>query len=87
VRYEKPIFLVAFLWDYDILCLVANWWAGGMVILRANSRRAYQRLFQLWPPAKEKSFYSLTNLWHDKAKGYWQIPDDMLLVKIIELRL
>ena len=49
-----------------------------MIFLRANSHRAYQRLFQLCPDAKEKSFYLMTNLWHDKAKGYWQIPDDML---------
>ena len=32
VLYEEFLFLVAFLWDYVILCLVANRWPYSLVI-------------------------------------------------------
>lgn len=48
-----------------------------MIIVRANSHRAYQRLFRLSPlSAQIDSFY--TDLFHDKSKGYYQVPDELL---------
>jgi hypothetical protein len=49
-----------------------------MILVRASSHRAYQRLFQLFPKARElPSFY--LDLFHDKSKGYYQIPDELLV--------
>jgi hypothetical protein len=48
-----------------------------MIIVRANSHRAYQRLFRLSPQsAQVASFY--LDLFHDRSRGYYQVPDELV---------